>query len=428
MQEIVIIGNGISGITAARHIRKRSDANITVVSGETDHFFSRTALMYIYMGHMTYEHTKPYEDWFWEKNRIGLIRGWVESINPGEQRVTLSDGRELPYDQLILALGSRPNMFGWPGQDLKNVQGLYSKQDLDNMEAATKHIEHATVVGGGLIGIEMVEMLRSRGIGVTFLVRESAYWDNVLPKEEAEMIGRHIVDHGVDLRLGTELKEIIGDEQGVARAVSTSAGDIVECQFVGLTAGVRGNSELAANHGIETDRGILVDSYMRTSDENIYAIGDCAQYRNPPAGRNAIEQVWYTGRMHGEAVAATICGEPTPYAPGPWFNSAKFFDIEYQTYGKVPATLPEGEETFYWEHANGDKCFRVNYKGSDRIVTGVNVFGIRMRHALFDTWLRDKLTVDQIMGLLPKANFDPEFFHRFERDISGEFQRTASKT
>ena len=70
MQHIVIIGNGIAGITAARHIRKLSDDQITVISGETDHFFSRTALMYIYMGHMEYRHTKPYEDWFWEKNRL----------------------------------------------------------------------------------------------------------------------------------------------------------------------------------------------------------------------------------------------------------------------------------------------------------------------------------------------------------------------
>ena len=72
MQHIVIIGNGISGITTARHIRKKSDHRITVISAETDHFFSRTALMYIYMGHMKYEHTKPYEDWFWAKNRIEL--------------------------------------------------------------------------------------------------------------------------------------------------------------------------------------------------------------------------------------------------------------------------------------------------------------------------------------------------------------------
>ena len=81
MEHVVIIGNGIAGITAARHIRKASDKRITVISSESDHFYSRTALMYIYMGHMTFEHTKPYEDWFWSKNKIELVRGLVQRID-----------------------------------------------------------------------------------------------------------------------------------------------------------------------------------------------------------------------------------------------------------------------------------------------------------------------------------------------------------
>ena len=80
IQRVVIIGNGVAGITAARHVRKLSDHAITVISAESEYFFSRTALMYIYMGHMTFDHTKPYEDWFWKKNRIELLRGYVEDV------------------------------------------------------------------------------------------------------------------------------------------------------------------------------------------------------------------------------------------------------------------------------------------------------------------------------------------------------------
>ena len=131
MEKVVIIGNGIAGVTAARHIRKLSDKKITIISAETKYFFSRTALTYVYMGHMKFEHTQPYEDWFWKKNKIELVQAYVEKIDFKSKVLHTSDNRDLEYDQLILATGSQPNKFGWPGQNLKGVQGLVSKQDLD---------------------------------------------------------------------------------------------------------------------------------------------------------------------------------------------------------------------------------------------------------------------------------------------------------
>src|SRR5690606_35027609 len=114
---------------------------------------------------------------------------------------------------------SAPNKFGWPGQDLDGVSGLYSYQDLQNMERFSEGLQRAAIVGGGLIGIEMAEMFHSRHIPVTFLVREESYWDMVLPAEESAMVNRHIREHGMDLRLSTELKEIVDDGSGRACAV-----------------------------------------------------------------------------------------------------------------------------------------------------------------------------------------------------------------
>jgi len=213
MKHVVIIGNGISGITAARHIRKQSDYRITIISAETDHFFSRTALMYIYMGHMKYEHTKPYEDWFWKKNRIELVREFVSTIDFDSKTLSYESGGTLKYDDLILAVGSKPNKFGWPGQNLNGVQGLYSYPDLVLMEKNTTDykVNRAVIVGGGLIGVEMAEMLLTRGIEITFLVMESNFWGNVLPKEEGRVVERHLIKHHVDIKLNTELEEIIAD-------------------------------------------------------------------------------------------------------------------------------------------------------------------------------------------------------------------------
>jgi len=209
MEHIVIIGNGISGVTAARHIRKLSDKKITIVSAESDYFFSRTALMYVYMGHLKFEHTQPYENWFWKKNRIELKKGYVDKIDAKNNTLLFAEGDSLKYDKLIIATGSKPNKFGWPGQELKGVQGLYTKQDLENLELYApnnKICKRAVIVGGGLIGIELAEMLHSRHIPVTFLVRESSFWNGVLPSEESAMINKEILSNGIDLRLSSNLK------------------------------------------------------------------------------------------------------------------------------------------------------------------------------------------------------------------------------
>ena len=106
---------------------------------------------------MKFQHIQPYEEWFWEKNRIELVRGYVTQVNPEEKKLTLDNVSSLHYDKLIIATGSKPNKFGWPGQNLHGVQGLYSKQDLDLLEvnAPNKNVcKRAVIVGGGLIGIE----------------------------------------------------------------------------------------------------------------------------------------------------------------------------------------------------------------------------------------------------------------------------------
>jgi NAD(P)H-nitrite reductase large subunit len=427
MKHIVIIGNGISGITAARHIRKRSDHRITVISSETEHFFSRTALMYIYMGHLKYEHTKPYEDWFWKKNKIDLMMDHVEEVRPAENKLTLKSGKQISYDVLILATGSGSNTFEWPGRHLRGVQGLYSYHDLQKMNDSTRNISRAVIVGGGLIGVEMAEMLRSRKIEVTFLVREPEFWSNVLPLQEANLISNHIRSHHIDLKTNTQLKEIIGNEAGSVEAIVTDGGETIPCEFVGITVGVSPSIGFLKNSGIDFNRGILVNEFLQTNFSNIYAIGDCVERTYDLTGRKRIEQVWYTGRMMGEVVAQTICDQPTRYEPGPWFNSAKFFDIEYQTYGNVPNELSENEVDLYWECSEREKAIHIVWNKISGQFLGINAFGIRLRHEFFDRWLREQRDAQFIMDHFSEANFDPEFYRKHEKEITWGFQSVTKR-
>lgn len=430
MEHIAIIGNGISGVTLARHIRKLSDKKITIISTESDYFFSRTALMYVYMGHMKFEHTQPYENWFWEKNKINLKKGFVNKIDTDNKVLHFEEGNQITYDKLVIATGSKPNKFGWPGENLKGVQGLYSKQDLENLEIYApnnKVCKRAVIVGGGLIGIELAEMLNSRNIPVTFLVRESSFWNGVLPEGESQMINRHIKNHHIDLRLSTNLKEIISDKnEKVKSIIIDETEEEIPCDFVGLTAGVSPNISFLKESEIETNKGVLVNRFLETNIKDVYAIGDCAEQHEAIGNRRPVEAVWYTGRMMGETLAQTICGNPTEYKPGHWFNSAKFLDIEYQTYGWVHGKKgkPDYEAHFHWKHNDDTKCITIAYHKDTNLFLGINTFGIRMRHEVFDRWLTEQRNLDYVINHLEDANFDPEFFKRFENDIKNTYNNT----
>lgn len=413
---VVILGNGIAGITTARELRKRrSDVRITVVSGESDHHFSRPALMYVFMGHMTYAHTKPYEDHVWSKNRIELVRAWVKRIDVERKRLELDRGAPIAWDKLVIATGSKHNLFGWKGQDLAGVQGLVTLQDLELLEANVRGVRRAVVVGGGLIGVELAEMLHSRGIAVTFLVREANYWNRVLPHEESAMVGRVIRAEGIDLRLGEELDHVVDDGRGRACAVVTKKGERIECQLVGLTAGVTPNLSALEGSDVPVHRGVLVDATLATRVRDVYAAGDCAEIVDEPNGaKGKLEQLWYTGRMQGETLARVLCGERARHDRGVWFNSAKFFDLEYQTYGLVQQDL-EGERSLYWEARDGLHALRVVYTRDG--VVGMNVLGIRHRHRAWERWIEEKRPVAHVLENLREANFDPEFSRRYEAEM-----------
>jgi NADPH-dependent 2,4-dienoyl-CoA reductase/sulfur reductase-like enzyme len=427
MEHIVIIGNGISGVTAARHIRKNSDKKITIVSEESTYFFARTALMYVYMGHLKFEHTQPYENWFWRKNNIQLKQGFVNAIHTDKKQLEFANGETLSFDKLIIATGSKPNKFGWPGQDLEGVIGMYHKQDLEKLEKYAPDntvCNRAVIIGGGLIGIELAEMLRSRKIPVTFLVREDSFWNGVLPAQESAMINQHIKEHHIDLRLSTNLKEIKSDENGrVKSIIIEETGEEITCNIVGLTAGVTPNIDFLKESGIALGKGVKVNRFLETNIKDIYAIGDCAEQHEAIGQRRNIEAVWYTGRMMGETLAQTICGNKIEYKPGHWFNSAKFLDIEYQTYGWVfsEKAKQENEAYFQWKHPKDKKCITISFDKKTRQFLGINTFGIRMRHEIFDSWLNEKKSILHVLEYLADANFDPEFYKLHELKIVAKF-------
>ena len=247
-----------------------------------------------------------------------------------------------------------------------------------------------------------------------------------MPLEESQMVSRHIQEHHINLITETELHEIIGNENGAVKSIITKDGKEIKCQFVGLTVGVSPNIAFLKNTEFKTDKGILVNEFFETNIADVYAAGDCAQFINPKEKHPAVEQLWYTGKMQAEVLAQTICGEKIAYQRGIWFNSAKFLNIEYQTYGLMFNKPAEEDETFYWEHPNGKIAMRANFNKTDFSLTGFNFMGMRFRQDAAEQWIINKTPIYEVMQDLSKGFFDPEFYENHYAAIKQKFTKQFS--
>ena len=415
----------MAGSTCALELRRlRPDAHITLVADETPHHYSRPALMYLYTGQLRPSDIKPHADDLWAAQGIALVQARATALAPATNTLHLDTGAALRYDALLLATGSvsrRPNC---PGQELTGVQTFYSLTDVVQMQQLTQGISRAVVVGGGLIGIELAEMLHSRRIATALLVRDTHYWASVLPPAEGALVQQQLAENKIETHYKMELAAILGDGQGRVRAVQTTTGTELPCQWVGLAVGVQPNLSLVAS-GLATDKGYLVDNHLQTSLINIYAAGDCAQLRTPAPGQVAVEQLWYTGRAQGHTVAHTLAGRATAYQRGPWFNSAKFFHLEYQTYGHAPAAPQPGVASGFWQHTSGHHALRLYYTpDAPHKLLGINALGVRLRHDVCDAWLRAATPLVQVLHEWPRAAFDPEFARHHHSALRTAFAPT----
>ncbi len=345
---LVIIGNGITGVTCALKARRlQPEARITLVSAESAHHFSRTALMYVYMGHMRYQDIKPYEDWFWDENRLELVHATATGLDADRKAVQLSTGRTLAYDQLLLATGSvgRARRLArrstWPACRAFVHPARPGAMTRDTQQGISRGRSGGRGPDWGGAGRNAAR----QGHPGHVLVRDARYWGAVLPPEEADLVQRQLNAHHIVTSLRNRAGEILGDEHGRVRAVQTTAGEELPCQWVGLAIGVQPNLTLARAAGLETDKGILVDEHLQTSAaRRVRRRRLRPAPRSPGAGEVAVEQLWYTGRHAGRnrGPHPLRADAPRPYRRGIWFNSAKFFNLEYQTYGRVPAEPTPG--------------------------------------------------------------------------------------
>ena len=335
-ETVVIVGGGQAGAQAAVSLRQEGfDGRVVLIGDEPMLPYQRPPLSKTYLaGELAMERLLIKPPAFYDKVNIERLLGeTVSAIDSRQQIISLNSGQTLPYDHLILATGGRVRRLDCSGANHPRVHYLRTLADVNAMHDKFTEGARLVVIGGGYVGLETAAVAVKLGLKVTLLVARPTALGRVTSPEVGKFFEAVHREAGVALCCNTEVKAIEDEEgNGQVAAIVTDNGYRVLADMVVVGIGLLPNVELAESAGVACDDGIVVDEYGRTSVDNLYAAGDCANHPNPIYQRrmrlesvqNAIEQ--------GKTVAATICGKDKPYAQVPWFWSDQY-DLKLQTAG-----------------------------------------------------------------------------------------------
>ncbi len=443
---IVIIGNGVAGMEAALAVRQREpEWGITIVSEESDHFFSRTALMWVFSGQMSHQDIEPLERDAYARLGFQRVRARATRIDVESKHVLLAGSYEpVAYDRLLIACGSRARPGPWPGSHHRGVGNFVTLQDLSWYEGEVHggtgrggdpprpeaHVSASSddspyrfrevassrrgslarqpaVIGGGLIGIEAIEVLVAAGLRPHFFIREEWFWPIALEPREAKWISDRLAEHGVQVHLEHEIESIEADSDGNVATVQTNRGSY-DADCVVIAIGVMPNTEWLADSSIAIDPrgGITVDAGLQTRAPDVFAAGDCASVQWFD-GAERPEQLWYTARDQGRVAGRRLLGDAARYDRGIWYNSAKLMDVEYTTVGLVNWNVDREQNWFFEETGRVRSTTRIVLQ-DDRVV-GFNLLGRRWDHSVLGRWLGERRSLNWVLGHLHEAAFDTEF-------------------
>jgi 3-phenylpropionate/trans-cinnamate dioxygenase ferredoxin reductase subunit len=368
----VIVGAGLAGDRAAEALREAGFAGEVVLLGGEEHRpYERPPLSKEYLqgaADLDAVHVHPAE-WYGEQDihlRTGAV---VTAIDRDAAEVVLADGEHLAYERLLLATGSSARRLPVPGAELDGVLHLRTLDDSDRLRTAILSASRVAVIGAGWIGLEVTAAARLAGAEVTVLEAADQPLLAALGPEIGAVFAELHREHGVDLRLGVQVAEIVG-EGGIARGVRLADGGLVDADVVLVGIGAAPNIGLAEAAGLEIEDGVVVDDCLRTSDPRIHAAGDIAAIWYPALGRRLRVEHWATAQYSGPAAALGMLDDPgAAYDQLPYFFTDQYdLGMEYTGHagpGDADELVVRGDL--------GSREFVAFWLRSGRLLAGMNV-------------------------------------------------------
>jgi len=328
----VIIGNSAAGVSAAETIRGLEQSSpITIISDEKNPFYSKSLIPDFISGKVSLEKTFLRSETFYKEMGITTLLGEkVDRVFPKKNTVALSSGKEIEYDKLLVATGAGPKVMIDVDPGLDNFFTARTLEDAKAVKEAAAKAKSATVIGAGLIGMKLTAALCSLGIEVTVLGKYEILLPRVMDSIAGEILKEVFEENGVKILLGVKISRVSSD------GARLSDGRSVTSDIVVMAAGVRPNVDMLEGTEIEVGEGIITDSQMRTSIENIYAAGDVVEDRDLlREGRRFINPIWPKAVLQGRIAGSNMAGVERGFAGSMIMNSVQFFDTPLISVGLV---------------------------------------------------------------------------------------------
>jgi len=367
----VIVGAGLAGAKAAEAVRERSaDTEIVLVGDEPELPYERPPLSKGYLkGESPREEARVHTAEWYPEHRVDLRTGvTATAVDTAAHTVTLADGTVLSYDKLLLATGSHARTLPFPGADAAEVYTLRRADDADRLKDLLGRIKRLVVIGAGWIGLEVTAAARDAGVEVTVVESADLPLVRILGPELATVFADLHREHGVDFRFGASIAGIT-TQDGVATGVELADGTLIGGEAVLMAVGAAPNLELATAAGLDVDAGVLVDASLRTSDPDVFAVGDIAQQQHPVLGRRVRVEHWATALNQPAVAAAGMLGESVTYDELPYFFTDQYdLGMEY-----VGLAEPGGYDEVAFRGDLAGREFVAFWLKDGRVVAGMNV-------------------------------------------------------
>ncbi len=325
MTRYVIIGGGPAGAIAALKLRKLDHSGeIVIISDEDYQFYKRSKIINLISKSCTEDELFIKGKNIYYQNNIGFINDYVKKIDPEKNQVILNNGTHFHYDYLLIASGGSPIMLPWKGVNLEGIHTLYNLKDAKEVAKQVCNAKQVVIIGGGSIAMKAIQNFKKIGLEISIIEKASHLWPIGFDRKVARIVEQKIKENGIHIYLNEEIVEFKGENNKISSVV-LKGGRKLAADLVVITIGMRPNINFLKDSGIQVDKGVIVDEYMRANFSNIFAAGDVAQLYDPLYETPILHPTWGNAKKQGKIAAKNMVGSAVKYKGAIPVQSIKIF-------------------------------------------------------------------------------------------------------